>query len=286
MENEDLVLLYRQTGKNEYLERLYTQNIPLIMQIATRYSGRADMEDLSQEGFFGIVKAIETWNPEEGTKFMTYAAYWIRAYMAQYCDNNANMIRIPTHTNEAILRAKTASERYFLEHGKAPSVAELAKAVGVSIKQMEKTLKNANIQTVSSLNEGLGGTEGLCLEDVIADPGDMYEGIEDNLQNEQLAKVLWGMVDTLDQEQGQIIRAKYLKGYNSRQISEHLGGSPEQIRQKESVAIRALRKNSDELKPFVPDERLYSCGIRGTGIRSFLNTWTSATEKAVLMTEK
>ncbi len=286
MENEDLVLLYRQTGKNEYLERLYTQNIPLIMQIATRYSGRADMEDLSQEGFFGIVKAIETWNPEEGTKFMTYAAYWIRAFMAQYCDNNANMIRIPTHTNEAILRAKTASERYFLEHGKAPSVAELAKAVGVSVKQMEKTLKNANIQTVSSLNEGLGGTEGLCLEDVIADPGDMYEGIEDNLQNEQLAKVLWGMVDTLDQEQGQIIRAKYQKGYNSRQISEHFGGSREQIRQKESVAIRALRKNSDELKPFVPDERLYSCGIHGTGIRSFLNTWTSATEKAVLMTEK
>ena len=74
MENEDLVLLYRQTGKNEYLERLYTQNIPLIMKIATRYSGRADMEDLSQEGFFGIVKAIETWNPEEGTKFMTYGS--------------------------------------------------------------------------------------------------------------------------------------------------------------------------------------------------------------------
>lgn len=85
MLNEDLVLMIqRNEDKARHLGELYEQNRGVIAIIAKRYSEYAETEDLMQESFFGLSEAAARWDPEAGTKFISYASYWIRAAIISY----------------------------------------------------------------------------------------------------------------------------------------------------------------------------------------------------------
>lgn len=87
MSNEELCALAK-GGDTEVRNRLLETNLSFVRQQANKVygqsgSGRLDVDDLIQEGCFGLMEAINRFDPERGTKFLTYAVWWIRKFMQE-----------------------------------------------------------------------------------------------------------------------------------------------------------------------------------------------------------
>lgn len=77
--------------------RLWEQNRGYIALVAKNYQAFEDIEDLKQEGYIGLCRAVDEYKPQEGIAFMTYAGYWIRQQMQRYVENCSSVIRVPSH---------------------------------------------------------------------------------------------------------------------------------------------------------------------------------------------
>lgn len=95
MSNEELVerIQSGEDAQNNML-KLWQQNRGMIERLANDYSKVEEREDLKQEAYFGLYRAVESYNPNKGSSFLTWAIYWIRQSMQRYCQNNGT-IRIP-----------------------------------------------------------------------------------------------------------------------------------------------------------------------------------------------
>lgn len=281
MTNEELVLRIQQGGeRREELEQLYTQNRGIIATVINRYHGSAEEEDLFQEAYFGIATAAELWNPEEGASFSTYALYWIKQVIQRYVDNCGSLIRIPVHQKERLLLYRKTVADFRKEFGRDPVPFELMRALGISLQQLDDLIEDAKLLQVRSLSEAID-EDGNELQEVIADPEDRLETALDKIQREQLAALLWSLVDALEAEQAEVIRERFQGCKTFRECGASLGCSPESVRQIEAKALRKLRsgENLKKLRPHYID--LYGEGLSGS-LQGFMTTRTSSTERAAL----
>ena len=88
MTNEQIVEQIRKgVSVTDNMERLYMDNLPLIKKFIKPYMNYEPEEDLLQEAYFGLLKAIQHYEPSENVLFMTYASYWIRRQVQNYIQN-------------------------------------------------------------------------------------------------------------------------------------------------------------------------------------------------------
>lgn len=119
-------------------------------------------------------------------------------------------------------------------------------------------------------------------------PGRIWKTLE-RMQHEQLKAILWECVDSLPGRQPKVIRKQYQDNMTMTEIGREYGVSCEAVRQDQSKALRELRKpkRSNRLRPFLPEEdRIYSMGLVGNGAERFNRTWTSSTERTVIVREE
>lgn len=81
-------------GDRRARQQLIQSNLPLVVSVAKKYaSSVARLDDLIQEGNIGLLKATERYDPRKGTRFATYAVWWIRAYIQRYIKDNRSQVR-------------------------------------------------------------------------------------------------------------------------------------------------------------------------------------------------
>jgi RNA polymerase primary sigma factor len=81
-------------GERSAREELIKRNLPFVVAIAKRNIGRgARLDDLIQEGNLGLMRAVEKFDTSRGTRFSTYAIWWIRAYIQKYLKEAHSMVR-------------------------------------------------------------------------------------------------------------------------------------------------------------------------------------------------
>ncbi|ETP70816.1 DNA-directed RNA polymerase specialized sigma subunit, partial [Lachnospiraceae bacterium JC7] len=138
MTNEELVKLI-QSGCNprENMGLLYEQNEPLIEQYVQPLSVYCEIEDLKQEAFFGMQRAIEKYNPNAGYKFMSYAKAWIIKSAIRYVNNNGTVKRLPAHMKQRIRTIKSFCEKYKMMNGKTPTDNEICSGTGLKQSQLD-----------------------------------------------------------------------------------------------------------------------------------------------------
>lgn len=95
-EETELARQYRLTREPALAHLLVRANLRLVLTIANEYAGpdRTEYLDLIQEGSLGLVEAAERFNPERGVRFISYAAFWVRAFMLRYNLNTARLVRL------------------------------------------------------------------------------------------------------------------------------------------------------------------------------------------------
>lgn len=286
MTNEQLVARIQvgdDTAAN--MAQLYEQTKRYIHAIAKRYEGSADLDDLDQEGYLALYAAIENYDPAHGCKFLTYAEYWIRQRMQRYIQNNGT-VRIPVHEWERQQEYKKLVNAYVIHLCRKPTRCEIAYHMGLSYKQVIELEKSAWMAQLGSLDKPLSEDGESTVSDLITDNSvDVEEEVLAAADQERLREALWPIVDSLPEEQGIVLRARFQEGKTLKETGEGLGVTIERTRTIESNALRNLRRsrNARLLRSFLPEEsEIYSRAIVGNSVERFNTTWTSSTERAAM----
>ena len=115
-EEHALAVRWREQGDLEAARQLVLSNLRLVVKIAMEYRRSwTNLLDLIQEGNLGLLQAVQRFDPEQGVKLASYAAYWIRAYILKYLIDNIRMVRLGSSRAERKLFFRLNREKRELE---------------------------------------------------------------------------------------------------------------------------------------------------------------------------
>ena len=124
-------------GDPEARDRMVRANLRLVVNIARGYTGKGlSLQDLIEEGNLGLLRAVEGFDPAMGTRFSTYASYWIKQSIKRALINSAKTIRIPAYMVELLSKWRRASSRLSEELGRTATAEEIARVLGLPRKKL------------------------------------------------------------------------------------------------------------------------------------------------------
>ena len=234
-------------------DMLIRSNSGLVISMAKKYAGRGvPFLDLAQEGYLGLIRAIDKFDYHRGNKLSTYATYWIRQKITRAAMEKSRVIRVPLHKGGEVSRLGRTSQRLAQALGREPTEEELAAEVGMPAHDVTELLRLARpVLSLQAPVDDLGDTElGEILEDRESVAPD--EQAEDATLRELLADVL----HRLPALEVRVLKLRYglVDGetLSLTQLGKRLGVSGERVRQIEARALSRLRHpaNTRRLRAF------------------------------------
>lgn len=233
-------------GKRAY-DRFFMSNIGMVVKLANRYNqshiaGSLTIEDLVQEGLFGLQRAIVMFDATRGYKFSTYAFNWIRQCICRGVERRAHMIYMPCTTHDMIRKARKYMRQCEQIDGQTPSIASTAKAIGADEAKLRKALHfNQPVYSLDEAapNQGQGRLTATLLDMLASDAPDPSAVAElDNIM-----QAIPKMLHLLKPEQQEIIRRRYLRSIPDSygEIARDWGVSREAVRQTHDRTMNVLR---------------------------------------------
>src|SRR5689334_24366663 len=115
-EEQNLARLYRRKGDSRAAHRLVTANLRFVVKVAYEYRSYGfKMADLIQEGNIGLMKAVQKFDPDKGIRLISYAVWWIRAYIQNHILKNWSLVKLGTTQAQRRLFFSLARTRRELE---------------------------------------------------------------------------------------------------------------------------------------------------------------------------
>jgi RNA polymerase primary sigma factor len=240
---EEIQLAKRvEAGDPAAKQRLIESNLRLVVAIARNYrSSTVELLDLIQEGTLGLMRAVEKYDWRRGTKFSTYAAWWIRHGIVQTLATSSHPIRVPDSVRERLSEIRACERELTARFGRPPSVAEIADDLELTPGQVVEA--RAAVQPVNSLDEAvnLEGSD-VRYADVIADPH--AEDPLASLVQEDTGSELAARLQALPERPRQVIELRFGLRDGEPQtadaVAAELGIARERVRQIELHALRKL----------------------------------------------
>jgi RNA polymerase primary sigma factor len=237
-------------GDMEARDLMIRSNLRLVVNIARGYTGRGlGLQDLIEEGNLGLLRAVEGFDPAMGTRFSTYASYWIKQSIKRALINSSKTIRIPAYMVEILAKWQRASIRLLENLGRTPTHEEVARLVGLPRKKLG-LIKKAIL--INSLIPQFDQPEiGWTLNEVVADER-RYRPDEAMLASDNLTYVM-EQIELMDPRDAAVVKMRYgLCGHEIRTLKEigaRLGLTRERVRQIEIEVLNRLGESLEGSRP-------------------------------------
>lgn len=284
MSNEELVQKVQcNIDKQENMSQLWQQNLGMIRQIVRKHSYVVDTEDLMQESYIALSKATACYDPERGASFSTVLHQYLEWHFIQYCQNQ-EMIRISPNLTKTLREYRELVKVFQIQTGRKPTDWEVCHYLQISEKVLQAVEYTEQATQIGSIDVPAGENGETLVADLVADETDIEREVLGELQQKQLASVLWSMVDELPDMSAKVLKARYQDNMTLRNVADNIGISEKAAGQWLGKGIRELRKpgNRKKLEPFMDLEYTYSQALQGNGVHRFNQTWTSSTERIAI----
>jgi RNA polymerase primary sigma factor len=228
-------------GDDKARDRMVRANLRLVVNIARGYVGKGlALQDLIEEGNLGLLRAVEGFDPAVGTRFSTYASYWIKQSIKRALVNTAKPIRIPAYMVELLFKWRRTAAELQEGLGRAATVEEIARTLKLPKKKLaivKKAIKVYNLVPQTDQPEN-GWSLGEMLMDERTRAPDVEMVEADNL------RLVMNRLDEMDKREAAVLRMRFglndLPPKTLKEIGECLGLTRERVRQIENEALGKL----------------------------------------------
>jgi RNA polymerase primary sigma factor len=222
-------------------DRMVRANLRLVVNIARGYTGKGlNLQDLIEEGNLGLLRAVEGFDPGMGTRFSTYASYWIKQSIKRALINSAKTIRIPAYMVELLSKWRRASARLTEEMGRTPTPEEVARVLGLPKKKLPIIKKAIHIYNSAPQNDQ--PEAGWSLGEIVMDEN-LRTPEDEMIESDALTHVM-AQLGTMNEREATVLKMRFgLENFEPRtlkEIGESLGLTRERVRQIETEALNKL----------------------------------------------
>jgi RNA polymerase sigma-32 factor len=246
-EEFQLAVKYRKYNDVEAAQKLITSNLKFVVKVAFEYkSYRVKILDLIQEGNIGLMMAVKKFNPYKGYRFISYAIWWIRAYMQNFIIKTWSLVKIGTTQAQKKLFYKIGKVRKALESNGADEKRYelLANDLDVAkedIIEMEQRMSSRDLSLDAPFDEGKELTHLDLLRENAPNQEEAFAQAEEKQIRQR--EVLNAM-KRLNEKEAYVIKNRIMADspLTLQEIGDHLKLSRERVRQIESEALRKLKK--------------------------------------------
>lgn len=234
METIELIKRSR-AGDKLAREQVINENMPLVYSIVRRFRGRGyDVEDLSQIGAIGLIKAVDNFNIHFDVKFSTYAVPMISGEIKRFLRDDG-MVKVSRTLKENGMRIRRVAEALSGELGREATLEELSAATELRKEEIVMALEAGN--EVESLHKTVFQKEGseILLMDRIPSEKNESEAVVNQLLLQQL-------LEELDEKERRLIELRYFEEKTQVQTADALGMSQVQVSRLEKKVLGSMRK--------------------------------------------
>ena len=238
-------------GDAQARDRMVRANLRLVVNIARSYVGKGlALQDLIEEGNLGLLRAVEGFDPDMGTRFSTYASYWIKQSIKRALINSSKTIRIPAYMVELLSKWRRATARLNEELGRMPTQEEIGRILGLPKKKLP-IIKKA-IQVYNATPQSDQSESGWSLGEMVMD--ERVKSPDEAMIDHDVLKTAIELVGKLDAREATVLKMRFglddTLPHTLKEIGAELGLTRERVRQ---IETEALAKLADGLRD--PKER-------------------------------
>ncbi|HET57575.1 MAG TPA: sigma-70 family RNA polymerase sigma factor [Deltaproteobacteria bacterium] len=241
-----LAVRFKKYGDMEAAERLVTSNLRFVVKIAHEYKNyRVRLLDLIQEGNIGLMHAVKKFDPYKGYRLISYAVWWIRAYMQNYIIRSWSLVKLGTTQAQRKLFFKLNQVKRNIEQlsAKNPEFREAAELLNVKeseVIEMDQRISNRDLSLDASLDSD---GESLFVDQIADEDADQEELLIKAEQRALVKKNIAGALAKLNERESYIIRNRIMmdEPKTLQEIGDTFNITRERARQIEKEALKKMR---------------------------------------------
>lgn len=242
-----LAVRYRKHNDIDAAQKLITSNLKFVVKVAFEYkSYRVKLLDLIQEGNIGLMMAVKKFNPHKGYRFISYAIWWIRAYIQNFIIKTWSLVKIGTTQAQKKLFYKIGKIRKALESDgenekKYELLAHDLDVAKEDIIEMEQRMAARDLSLDAPFDEGQELTH---LDLLKEDSPNQEEALAQEEEKKIREREVQNAMKRLSEKEVYVIQNRIMAEdpLTLQQIGDHLKLSRERVRQIEGEALKKLKK--------------------------------------------
>lgn len=242
-------------GDEAARQQMIQANLRLVVRIAKDYDNFGlSLMDLISEGNFGLIKAVERFDPDKGGKLSTYASWWIKQAIKRALATSGKTIRLPVHMVDRIAQMRRVTNQLAAELGREPHNEEIAMAMEIPLAKVVHMKSVAN--RAASLDQPVGEEGDATLGDLVKDESERtpFETLRGKSDNDEIAT----MLAALEPREAEILTHRFgLNGESPltlEEVGERFKLTRERVRQLQQSALMQLRRIMTERQKLLTPE--------------------------------
>ena len=234
---DDVFVLIEQSQKGSMAARdqIVAQNTGLVWSVVKKFANRGyDLEDLFQIGSIGLIKCIDKFDTSFGVKFSTYAVPMIMGEIKRFLRDDG-IIKVSRPLKEIAIKAKYMQESLQQAAGKAPTINELAQALGINVEELAYAMDaSCDVESLYTVVHQGDGSPVFLLDKLDVMGSDEAERMVDKI-------ALREIIRELAPKERQVIVMRYFQDKTQSQIAKAIGVSQVQVSRIEKRVLNTLR---------------------------------------------